>query len=185
MKTRIFAFVLILGIGAIAVGWIYESRLRPKVGRTDLVIPDNIDYFLTNLRYRAMNVDGALDYEFKSQRLEHYPRTDVSSIELPSVQIYRDANQWQIDALIGEFQHQDNVLNLRDRVVMQKQGDRPMQMYTDSLRFEPDQDLVSTEASILIRSKQSRIEARQAVFDLAAKIYRFNKTRATYYHVDS
>jgi LPS export ABC transporter protein LptC len=185
VKKRILAFVLIFGIGAIATGWIYESRLGSKVDRADLIIPDNIDYFLANFRYRSMSTDGAVDYEFKSPRLEHYPGTDTSNIELPSLQIHRNNNQWQVDAHEGEFIHQDNVLRLRDQVVMQRHGTNPMQIYTDSIRFEPDRDLVSTEAGVLIRARRIRIEAEQAVFDLARKIYRFNRTRATYFHADT
>ena len=105
MKSRFLALVIVLGIAAIAAGWIYESRLRPGSDRADLVIPDNIDYFLTRLRYRVMNSDGTLDYEFKSRRLEHYPRTDVSSIDLPSLQIRRSSGQWQVNSRSGEFIH--------------------------------------------------------------------------------
>jgi LPS export ABC transporter protein LptC len=185
VKSRLSILVIILGIVAIAAGWIYESRLRPEVERADLVIPDNIDYFLTNMRYRSMSTEGALDYEFNSRRLEHYRLNDVSHIEVPSLRIYRKTSQWKVDALKGEFLHQDNLLRLRQQVVMQKQGRNPMQMYTESIRFEPDRDLVSSEASVLIHSKQARIEAEQAIFDLAGEVYRFSKARTTYYHEDS
>lgn len=185
MKLRIIVLVFVLGIGAIAVGWVYESRLRTKIERADLIIPDNIDYYLTNLRYRTMKTDGKVDYEFNSPRLEHYPRTDVSVIEVPSLKIFRDRDHWQVDATSGEFAHQDNILHLRNQVVMQKHGDNPMQMYGESISFEPDRDLVTSDGKITLRSKQARIEAEQAFFDLAGKVYRFNKTRATYYHEDS
>ncbi len=185
MNPRILVFVFVLGIGAIAFGWVYESRLRAKVERADLIIPDNIDYYLSNLRYRSMNDDGTVDYEFSSPRLEHHLRTDVSNIESPSLQIFRNTDHWQVDAMNGEFMHQDNLLRLREQVVMQKQGDNPMQMHTESIRFEPDRDLVSSEAKVLIRSNQAKIEAEQAIFDLAGKVYRFSKTRTIYYHGDS
>ncbi len=185
MNTRVLAFVFVLGIGAIAFGWVYESRLRAKVERADLIIPDNIDYYLSNLRYRSMNVDGTVDYELNSPRLEHYVGTDVSNIEVPSLQIFRNSDHWQVDAMNGEFVHQENLLRLREQVVMQKQGDNPIQIYTESIRFEPDRDLVSSEAKVLMRSNHAKIEAEQVVFDLAGKIYRFTKTRAIYYHDDS
>jgi len=164
---------------------VYESRLRPEDEKTDLNIPSNIDYFLTNLHYRAMNIEGTLDYEFNSPRLEHYPGADVSNIEQPSVQIYRETDHWLVDALDGELLHGENILRLRNQVVIQKRGDNPFQMYTESIRFEPDRDLVSSEAKVLIRSKQGQIEAEQAVFDLAGQIYRFSKTHSVFYHDDS
>jgi LPS export ABC transporter protein LptC len=182
MNLRILVLVFVLGIGAIAVGWVYESHLRTKIERADLIIPDNIDYYLTNLHYRVMKTDGNVDYEFNSPRLEHYPRTDVSVIEVPSLQIFRARDHWQVDAINGEFVHQDNILHLRDQVVMQRHGNNPMQMYGESISFEPDRDLVTSDAKISMRTKQARIDAEQAFFDLAGKVYRFNKTRATYYH---
>jgi LPS export ABC transporter protein LptC len=185
MKLRLLVLVIILGIAAIALGWVYESRLRPQDEKAELIIPNNIDYFLTNLRYRAMNTEGNLDFEFNSPRLEHYPVTDVSNIDVPSVQIYREADHWLVDALNGEFLHQDNLLRLRNQVIIQKQGSNPFQMYTESIRFEPDLNLVTSEAKVLMRSKQTQIEAEQAIFDLAGKIYRFNKTHSVYSHGDS
>ena len=185
MKLRLLVLVIILGICAIALGWVYESRLRPEDEKTDLNIPSNIDYFLTNLHYRAMNIEGTLDYEFNSPRLEHYPGADVSNIEQPSVQIYRETDHWLVDALDGELLHGENILRLRNQVVIQKRGDNPFQMYTESIRFEPDRDLVSSEAKVLIRNKQGQIEAEQAVFDLAGQIYRFSKTHSIFYHDDS
>ena len=89
---RAIAGGIALGIGAIAFGWIYESHLRAKVERTALIIPDNIDYYLSNFRYRSMNVDGTVDFEFKSPRLEHHLGTDVSNIEVPSLQIFRNTD---------------------------------------------------------------------------------------------
>jgi len=180
MKPRLLVLVIMLGIAAIALGWVYESRLRPQDEKVELIIPNNIDYFLTNLHYREMNTEGILDFEFNSPRLEHYPGTDVSNIEVPSMQIYRAAEHWLIDALNGEFLHRENLLRLRDQVVIRRQGDNPFQMYTESIRFEPDLDLVTSEAKVLMRSNQAQIEAEQAIFDLAGKVYRFNKTHSVY-----
>ena len=185
MKSRILIFVLVLGIVAIAIGWVYESRLAPREETAELQIPDNIDYFLTNLNYRAVNESGELDYEFSSPRLEHHTLDDISLIETPLLNIYRAADQWQVNAQRGELQPRENLLWLHQQVVMQKFGADPFELQAESIRFEPDKDLVSSETSVLMRSKQARIEAEAAVFDLAAGIYRLNKTRAVYYRGNS
>lgn len=185
MKSRALIFVMLLGIIAVAAGWIYESRLRPGIETGGLIVPDNIDYFLTNLNYRAVNASGELDYEFTSRRLEHYPRGDVSLIEVPAVSIYRASDHWRIDAMQGELQGRGSLLWLRQQVVMQKTGVDPLQILTESIRFEPERDLVSSETAVLMRSKQARIEAETAVFDLAAGVYQLTSTRAIYYHDDS
>ncbi|MCP4335904.1 MAG: LPS export ABC transporter periplasmic protein LptC [Gammaproteobacteria bacterium] len=183
-KSRLFIFVIIFGIAAIAAGWIYESNLRPGAKQVQLVIPDDIDYFLTNMHYRALNADGELDFHLYSPRLEHYPHNDVSNLEVPSMEIHRKSDPWQIDAITGEYLHRRNLMRLRQEVVMQKQGTQPMQVYTESIRFEPDRDLVTAESNILMISPQARIEAESAQFNLAGKVYQFEKARAVYHRED-
>ena len=185
MKSRALIFILVLGIIAVAVGWVYESQLRPRIEPAELIIPDNIDYFLTNLNYRAINATGALDHQFSSPRLEHYPRDNISLIEVPALEIYRASDHWRVNALQGELQHQGNLIWLREQVIMQKTGADPIEILTESIRFEPARDLVSSDMAVLIRSKQARIEAQAAVFDLAARVYRLTRTRAVYYRGDS
>jgi len=185
MKSRALIFVVIVGFGAVAAGWIYQSQSRFEQGRAELVIPDNIDYFFTDLKYRVMTEAGTLDYEFQSKRLEHRPLNDVSHIEVPSLQIYRDAGQWQIDSQQGELQHQHNLLRLQDQVVMLRLGAHPMQIYTESIRFEPDRDTITSESSILMQSVNARIEAEQGIFDLANNVFSLTKARTIYYHGNS
>lgn len=180
MKARLSILILVLGVGAVLIGWVYESRLRSQVETRALEVPDNIDYFLANLDYRAIDASGALEYAFQSPRLEHYPLDDVSRIESPSLQIHGQRDGWEVDAREGEFRHADNLLRLRREVVMNRAGDDPLRVSTEILRFEPDRDLVSTEASVVIESRRGRIEADRASFDLAAGVYRFTRSRATY-----
>ena len=182
MKSRFLIFIIIFGFGAIAIGWVYESNLRPREKQASLEFPNDIDYFLTNLHYRALDDDGKLDFQFLSPRLEHFPHNDISSIEEPSMEIFNDIDPWQIDALTGEYQHGNNLLQLNQQVVMQKQGPSPMQVYTESISFEPDRDLVSANREILMIIPQARIQAEHAEFDLARKVYRFGKARAIYHN---
>lgn len=184
-KPRLLIFIVIFGIAAIAVGWVYESNLRPKEKEVQLVIPDDIDSFLTNMHYRALNADGELDFHLYSPRLEHYPHNDVSNIETPSMEVYTKSDPWQIDAITGEILHRENLMRLRQEVVMQKQGAQPMQVYTESIRFEPDRDLVTAESDILMISQQARIAAERAQFNLTDKVYQFEKARAVYHRDDS
>lgn len=185
MKSRLLIFVIILGFGAIAVGWVYERSLRAPEERADLVIPDDIDYFLTNMNYRALDAEGKLDFKLYTPRLEHYPHNDVSSLELPSMQIPTDTDPWLVDSLEGEYQHGNNLMHLTRQVVMQKQGESPLQVYTESIRFEPDRELVTADSEILMVSPQTRVVADHAVFDLARKVYTFTRTRSVYHNEKS
>jgi lipopolysaccharide export system protein LptC len=185
MNLRLLILVAIFGFAAVAVGWVYERSLRAPEEKADLVIPDDIDYFLTNMNYRALNAEGKLDFEFHTPRLEHFPLGDVSRIQVPSMLIQTDSGPWLVDSLAGEFQHADNLLRLTRQVVMQKHGESPMQVYSESIRFEPDRELVTAEGDTLMVIPQARIRADFAVFDLARKIYKFTRTRSVYKYEDS
>ena len=154
MKARVVILLLVLGLGAIAVGWVYESRLRQTIETRQLDIPDNIDYFLTNLNYRAMTSAGKVDFIFDSPRLEHFPRQDVSRIETPALQVFQDSELWLIDALHGEFAHRDNRLQLRDQVLVQKDGPEQLELHAEVLDFEPDRDLVSSDRRVLMLKRK-------------------------------
>jgi LPS export ABC transporter protein LptC len=176
---------LFLGVVAIAAGWIYQSSLLPVVERDTRLIRNDIDYFLTNMHYREMNADGELSFQFQSPRLEHYPLNDVSSIEQPSMQIYTREDPWWVDSRAGEFRHADNQLHLTRQVVMQRQGESPLQVYGESFRFEPDLELITADEEVLMVSPQGRVTASSAVFDLARGVYRLTRARGVYRHEDS
>lgn len=185
MKSRLLLLVIFLGFAAIAIGWVYESNLSAPPQNTSLEFPNHIDSFLTNMRYRELNAAGELQFEFYTPRLEHYPLGDISNIEAPSMQIAAASGPWQVDSISGEFLHQENRLNLRQQVVMLKQGDAPMQIYTESISFEPDRELVRADSPILMLGRQARIQAQSAEFDFAAEIYRFEQTRSVYHDESS
>ncbi len=180
MKSRVLVFIVLLGIAAVLIGWLYESRLRERIERAELVVPDDIDYFLSGLHFRAMNEGGQLDYAFRSPRLEHRRLTDTSEIERPALEIHRDGNRWQVDANRGEYSHRENRLDLEQRVVLRRLGARPLRLESDRARFEPDLDRVTVAGNVLLVTGKAEIRADGAEFDLADGIYRLDNTRAVY-----
>ena len=60
-----------------------------------------------------------------------------------------------------------------------------MQIYTDSIRFEPDLDLVTTDSEILMINPQARIEADHAEFRSRRTDVSIQHARSVYHHEDS
>ena len=185
MKSRLFIFVVILGFGAIAVGWVYERSLRTPEERAELSFPRGIDYFMTNMNYRLLKADGRLDFQFHTPRLEHYPHNDTSRLEQPAIRIETDTVPWLIDSRAGEYRHADNLLHLTREVVMQRHGKAPIQVFSESVRIEPARELVISDSEITLVNPQTRLVADQAEFDLAAQVYRFKRARTVYTHEES
>lgn len=180
MKIRLLALVVVLGLGAIALGWVYESRLAPETPDGGAEIPDNVDFYLTGMRLRAIDADGALDYLLDSPRVEHHQRGDISRIRQPRLRIVRAPGDWTVRARRGQFLHGDNLLRLQRDVVMRRAGDAVLELRTEGIRFEPERDLVATEASVTLRDGSARIDAERAVLDLERGVYRLSAARAVY-----
>ena len=177
--------VIITVLGAIAVGWVYESRSKNNIARAELEIPTDIDFFLSQLNYRVFNKSGNLDYQLQSPYLEHFIKDDISRIEQLMMRIYRESGNWLLKALRGNILHQQEWVQLDKDVVMQKMGAESIQVLSDSIIFKPDQDLVSSKSTVIIETERAKITGDQAIFDLRNEIYSLKNTRAIYYHADS
>lgn len=176
--------VFITVLGAIAVGWVYESRSKNNLARTELEIPTDIDFFLSQLNYRVFNSSGGLDYQLQSPYLEHFIKNDISRIEQPIIQVYRDSGDWRVEALRGAILHRQEWVQLDNDVVMEKIGAESIRVRSDSIIFKPEQDQVTTKTTVIIESNGARITGDQAFFDLRNEVYSLTNTRAIYYHAD-
>lgn len=185
MKPLTGILILVAMLGAIAAGWIYESRSKQIAAGFELEIPTDIDFFLSQMNYRVFNKSGNLNYQLQSPYLEHYIKDDISRIEQPRVQMYRDRGNWQVHAQRGDILHQQEWLRLENNVVMQKLGTNAIQFRSESMLFKPDQDLVASESNVVIESLRSTISGDNAVFDLSNEVYSIKNTRAIYYHAGS
>lgn len=179
MKPSILIFAVVFGIAAVAAGWIYQSKIQPAVSGTDIQIPLDIDYYLSEFTYRVMSKTGSLEYDLRSPYLEHYKVEDLSRIEAPLVNIYRE-HHWHAQARAGELLHQSEVLNLIDDAVLERKGDDPLKMKTALMTFDTNNDTVTGRNGVQVTSRNSIIDANSAVFDLGQNIYSLNRTSAVY-----
>jgi LPS export ABC transporter protein LptC len=170
---------------AVAVGWIYEASSKKTLVQPELEIPTDIDFFLSQMKYRVFNKTGSLNYQLQSAYLEHFIKDDISRIQQPLIHVYREGGDWQVEALSGDILHQQEWLRLDDNVLMQKMGADSIQVRSDSMLFKPDQNLVAIDAKVTIESDSAKISGDNAVFDLGNESYSLKNTRAIYYHADS
>jgi len=182
MRPYYIIVVIVAIVGAIAVGWVYESRSKTIATRPELEIPTDIDYFLAEVKYQIFNNTGALDYQLYSPYMEHFPLNDISHIKYPIVNVYRENGDWNVHAHSGELMHQQNLLQLSSNVVVKRLGPNAMQISSDSMLFDPDRDRITSERNVVIESDNSRISGDMAVFDLHNQVYLMKNTRSVYNH---
>ena len=171
--------IAVATVTAIAIGWLYEPK--KTISRPDLEIPTNIDHFLSGVQYKSMNDEGNLDFMMQSPYLEHLTVADISLIDKPTLQIYRDAGDWQVESLNGKLFHEQNNLQFEDNVIMRREGRNPLQVRSEVMLFQPDLDLISASKSIQIRSDTAIIHGSEAIFDLKNQVYSLKNTKAIYH----
>ena len=181
--TSVMVFIAV--VGAIAAGWIYESRSKDALIKPELEIPTDIDFFLSVMNYRVFDKSGNLDYQLQSPYLEHFIKDDISRVEQPVIHVFRERGDWQIKAARGDILHRQEWLKLDNNVVMQKTGSDSIQVRSESMLFKPDQDMVVSDVTVIFESDSAKISGDGAVIDLHQGIFSLKNTRATYYHADS
>jgi lipopolysaccharide export system protein LptC len=183
IKAPVVAVIAVATVAAIAIGWLYEPKTT--INRPDLEIPTNIDYFLSGVQYKSMNDEGNLDFVMQSPYLEHLTVADISLIDKPTMQIYRDAGDWRVESLSGKLNHEDNSLQLEENVVMRRDGRNPLQVRSEVMLFQPDLNLISTSKAIRIKSDTAIIYGSEAIFDLKNQVYLLKNTKSTYHFGNS
>ncbi len=156
MKLSSIIMLIITGVFAIAAGWVYQSQTSSSVAKPELEIPVDIDYYLSKVTYKVMNDEGNLDYSLSSPYLRHFKREDISRLDTPLIDIYRNNEHWRVQAKSAELLHQQNTLNLISNVAMEKTGNNPI-----------------------------TIKADKAVFDMDKNVYLLTNTKSIYYHEPS
>ncbi len=173
--------VIVGGVLAIIAGWFYQDQLEQRDSTTaDLQIPDNIDYYFTDMTYQVMTSSGDIDYQFSSPRLEHYQRGDTSFIQQPAVTIYRDDGTWIVNAASGQLLHETEILRLEKQVIMEKQGADALSLRSEKAIFEAETELVTFPGMVTVSSSDAEISAASATLDIKNSIYRFQQTRTIF-----
>jgi len=183
IKMLLISTITVATIAAVAIGWFYEPKTT--VNRPNIEIPTNIDYFLSQVQYKSMNEQGNLDFEMQSPYLEHLIVSNISLIDRPKIQVYRNLNDWQMESLTGKLFHKQNSLQLEKNVVMHRKGNNPLYVRTEVILFQPELGLITASEAIEIKSDTAVINGSEAIFDLKNRVYSLKNTKAIYNHENS
>ncbi|MBC8210929.1 MAG: LPS export ABC transporter periplasmic protein LptC [Gammaproteobacteria bacterium] len=184
MSQRVNSGFMLTVIGlvslAIGIGWFYDRRLAPTTTEA-LLLPDNIDYYLSQVNYRAMNQQGTLHYQLLSPYLEHFIREDISQIQQPDLQLNGEQSSWRIQARNGTLQHQQEVFELQHQVEMLRNSAQdPMRLNTERMILRPQSNLIEIPAALTLVSSTIHLQAAGATLNIDKNYYQFNRVKATH-----
>lgn len=181
MRAWHLLVIATLIIGALSTGWFFDTQSTLMI-ESPLEVPDNIDYYLSGVRYRAMTTEGAIRYELDSPYLEHYIQEDISVIQQPFIDYRGTPQRWTLSANKGVLQHQSEVFELHQQVKLARIDDiDPLQLATERMILTTQDDLVVIPQEVVLSSRRLQLQANSATLDVTNNHYRFNGVKATYH----
>lgn len=180
MKSSYLLITIMFISAALGIGWFFDNRL-PKIAINTLEVPDNIDYYLSNLKYRSMNQQGSLHYQLKTPYLEHYIQQDTSHLQQPNLQFYGDNSTWFIQAETGRLQHKEEQFTLLKQVELKRDSpQQPMLLTTDLMVLQARDNLIQIPQSMTLIASNLKLQAKSAVLDMNKNSYQFEQVNATF-----
>ncbi len=181
MKLRLLLATLILIAAALLIGrYVDRQRILPGEG-DNLSMPDNIDYYLSQVDYRAMNDQGRLNYHLRTPHLEHYIREDISRIEQPELELFSDQSHWSLQSGKGTLQHQQEQFELTRAVVLKRQSPRnPVQLNTSEMQLLARVNIVHIPQPLTLKTPTLDLQADSARIHLNRDQLFFSNVKATY-----
>ncbi len=178
-RSRRLLLYALLAIAALIAGRYIETP-SPIAVKPREKPPDNIDFYLSGVDYRAMDRQGQLRYRLRSPLLEHYRREDVSRVQRPDIEYRLPGKRWRLAARQGEMQHRQKRLLLQRGVRLRREGSRPMQLDTGQLELQTETRIVRLPEALRLESPGLQLEADSAVLQLDRGRYRFQRVRAVH-----
>ncbi len=180
MNRSLFIF-LFLGLAAAITFSAFKQTPIPANEKA-LVIPNNVDYYLSNTHQKSFDDNGSIDFTLNSTLLEHFKREDKSRLIEPDVQVRRETT-WQIKAELGDFFHPEEIITFNQNVRLDKLSQTaPFQVLASDLLLDIQQDLVISKSSVKVTADSWMLNAKTMTLNMKNEVHQFSQVTARYRH---
>lgn len=180
MKTRLLLLTLLGIAAALFSGWFIDNQ-KVVTATNPLQVPDNIDYYLAGVNYRAFNESGSPHMQLQTPYLEHYIREDISQLETPELQYFTDSGEWRLSAQQGSLQHASDVFELIDEARLRRvEPADALLLTTQKLIFRSRQEQLEVPQALQITTDGLQLQAANALMDMRNKRHEFFRVKAIY-----
>jgi len=123
-----------------------------------------VDYYLEGVDSTLMDLSGRPGKRLVAERMTHFMDDDSTELQLPRLTLYDlDRPPWRVNSETGWLSGDGEVLLLQGAVKIDRSaapGVRPMHITTHDLRVQPRDNYVETDADVIARSNEDRIDAK-------------------------
>ncbi len=158
----------VLALLVILTFWL-SRFVQPVAVRPDAKLRHDPDLIVEHFAARKLSSTGAVEFKVRAERMTHYADDDSSKVVnvlFTAVQPGKPLLTAQSPA--GRMYHGSDVIVMEDGVVIVSEAtERYPQsvMHTPNLTFESENNLVKTDAGVVINSGNSRMEATSLRLD--------------------
>ena len=180
MKTRYLVLITAgVAIAAIA-GWLFDFK-RDARPQPLLQAPDNIDYYMKQVNYRAFNTDGLIQYHLRTPYLEHFIREDSSHLQTPDLDYFADSERWHARSESAILVHPDETLTFNDEVNLRRiEGAGPVQLRSQIMILRSREEQMEIPVDMTMQQPGLTLQAAAAILDMKQKRHRFTRVKAVY-----
>ncbi|MCK5001703.1 MAG: LPS export ABC transporter periplasmic protein LptC [Gammaproteobacteria bacterium] len=131
--------------------------------------PHYVDVFIQDFTLTAMSDDGKPAYILKAKRLEHYNDSNYAVINEPVIQLKQGDHRWLISANSGEIDDENQIIILRNSVVLQQQDKaQPIRLETEQLEIDTRQQIAKSMHTVSIIQQEFTLQSKGMILDNAS-----------------
>lgn len=185
LKQPIILPIALLLFLALLTFWINQT-VQEQGGRLSSQGRHDPDYMLYNFVSTRTDASGFIKYVLAASQMRHYPDSDTTELQRPRfTQFGQDKPYTQIYGQRGKISANGKQVEFNQHVKVIRQGTPSkgeMQLTTDQLTLEPDQEIAHTDRPVVIKQQPATvITATGMTFDnKASTIQLFNRVHVHY-----
>ncbi|MDH5191934.1 MAG: LPS export ABC transporter periplasmic protein LptC [Gammaproteobacteria bacterium] len=158
---RILAILLIIIVSGLS--GLFLDSVTPDKEKEEKKLRHDPDYYVIDFTVTTMGENGKPKHLLVAERMNHYPDDDTTELLKPHMEIYRIKEPaWHIDSNRGWVSSDGKLVLLLGKVHIRRKGSKtnePVNLWTEELRFHPDDEYAETDKHVKIKNGNSITEA--------------------------
>ena len=179
-RLRYRAIIVLLALYSGAMALNYGVDVDKQITEPQLSINEP-DLYMEDASISQVNEAGRRTSVISAKRFTHYPLTDVTTLQLPSIQLLDVGTQspWSISSvegrLLGVSEYREEAVELWKVVTAEKISQEcATRLITETLSVFPDQNLAESDSAVTILTRDTKTTAAgvRALFDKDLFVFR-------------
>ncbi len=154
MRPSVHRLYPVIALALLAAATVWLERVT-QVGEAPAPAPaaDKPDFVADHARILGFGDDGRQRYELVTERLTHFPVSDITALDQPRLRMHSEGREVRLDSVSGEVSPGGERVDLTGDVHAWRSGDpgRPETTFTsERLRVWPDENRAETDTPVVL-----------------------------------